>query len=128
MDVGVFRNGEHPAERIAADFSVNEFGNFDDVGAVFADPVVSGESAVEDALFHIAGHFLRADEHTFDFGIVNRGEIRTGVDRDLITGFGEHIGCRLFQTAFRKSEHQFVCHIVFSMVLISYRKRNISRF
>ena len=112
MEIGAFGNREDPAERVASDFAVHEFCNFQNIGTVFADPVVSGKTAIENAFLHIAGHFLSTDQHAFDFRVVNGGEIRAGIDFDLISGLGEHIGRRLFQTSFGKSEHQFICHII----------------
>ena len=71
VDSGVFRHGENPAERIAPDFAVNELRGFDHIGAVFLNPVETGQSAVKNSFLDITGHFLSADQHTFDIRIVD---------------------------------------------------------
>ena len=48
------------------------------LGFVLLDPVAAGEAGVEDAVFDVAGHFLGADEHALDFGVVDVRGSRSG--------------------------------------------------
>ena len=108
VNIGIFRHGKDPAQRIASDFSINEFRNFHNIRIVFTDPVISGQSAVENAFFDIAGHFLSTDQHAFDFRIIDRREIGPRTDLYFISGFGKHIRGCLFETPFRQAQHQFL--------------------
>ena len=116
LDVGIFRHGEDPAERVSADFPVNQFGGFHHIGPVFLDPVKAGETAVQDSFFDVLGHFLSADQHTFDFRVVNRGIIGPGADFDFVARLGEHGGRRCFEASFRNTEHEFIAHVLFSLI------------
>ncbi len=71
IDGGIFGNGKDPAHAAEAGLGIDQFGDFLHVRAGFDDPVISGEAAIEAAVFHVARHFLRAHEHAFDFGIVD---------------------------------------------------------
>ena len=80
---GGFGHGQHPAHFAEALLGVDEVGDGDDVGFVFLDPVAAGEAGVEDAVFDVARHFLGADEHALDFGIVDGGEIGAAAGGDV---------------------------------------------
>ena len=112
FDTRGFGDRQDPAQRIAADFAVNQFRSLIHVRTVFLDPVKSGQAAVQHAFFHVARHFLRTDQHAFDLRIVDRRIIGTRTDLNFIACFGEHRHGRFFQTAFRESQHQLChCHI-----------------
>jgi len=74
---------------------------------VFGDPVGAGEARVEDAVRHVARHFLRANQHALDVGIVDRGEVRSRADVDIEAGAREELDRRVLQRAFRDAEFQF---------------------
>ena len=100
VNVGVVGRGQHPTQGLAADFAVNEFGDFHDVGAIFDDPVMAGEAAVKQAFLDVAGHLLGADEHAFDFLVVDGRVVGAGLDVDFVAGAAEHIDGGFFQAAF----------------------------
>ena len=58
LDVRVFGDCDDPACGLRCGFAVGKFGDFDDVGFVFADPVDAGEANVEDAAFDVVRDFL----------------------------------------------------------------------
>jgi hypothetical protein len=102
-----FGDGEHPANFAEALLGVDEIGDGDDVGLVFLDPVAAGESGVEDAVFHVAGHFLRADEHAFDGGVVDGGEIGAAAGGDGEAGAAEEVDGGVLEAAFGDAELEF---------------------
>ena len=67
---------------------------------------IAGEAAVEAAVLDVARHFLRADEHAFDFGIVDGGVIAARADRDAPAGAGEKLDGRILQAALGNAEFQ----------------------
>ena len=62
LDVRVFGDGDDPARGLRCGFAVGKFGDFDDVGFVFQDPVNAGEANVEDAAFDVVRDFLGAQK------------------------------------------------------------------
>src|SRR5262249_42826341 len=74
------------------------------------DPVLSRQPRVEDAVRDIARHFLGADQHARDLGVVDSGEVGPGADVDVEAGTGEQLNRRVLQGAFRYP--QFQLHLV----------------
>jgi len=106
----VLRDGEHPADLLAALFGVDEAGDALHVEGALDDPVDAGESGVEDAFFHVAGHLLGADEHALDLGVVDGGEIGAAIGVDAPSGAFEEGDGGVLQAAFGDAEAEFVCH------------------
>ena len=104
VEGGGFGHRQHPAHFAEALLGVDQVGDGDDVGLVLLDPVAAGEAGVEDAVFDVARHFLRADEHALDFGIVDGGEIGAAAGGDLESGAAEQIDGGVFQAAFGNAE------------------------
>ncbi len=69
-----FGHGQHPAHFSEALLGVDQVGHRVNVGFALLNPVASGEAGVEHAVFDVARHFLRADQHAFDFRVVDRRE------------------------------------------------------
>ena len=103
---GGFGDGEDPADFAEALLGVDEVGDGDDVGLDFLDPVAAGEAGIEDAVFDVAGHFLGADEHAFDFGIVDGGEVGAAGGGDGEAGAAEEIDGGVFEAAFGDAEFE----------------------
>ncbi len=73
LEPGVFRRREHPAHFAEALLRIDQIGDRHEGGRrgeaalVFRDPVLTGEAAVEHAVRDVPRHFLRANQHAFDF-------------------------------------------------------------
>ena len=72
------RHRQHPAHFAEALLGVNQIGDGLDLRFVLLHPVAAGEAGVEHAVFDVARHLLRADQHALDFRIVDRRENRSG--------------------------------------------------
>ncbi len=107
-------DGQHPADFAEALLGVDEIGDGVDLGFVLFHPIAAGEAGVEHAVFDVAGHFLRADEHALDFGIVDAGEVGAAAGDDLESGAAEQIDGGVFETAFGNAEFEF--HVRLSSV------------
>ncbi len=68
---------------------------------------MAGQPGVEHAVLDVARHLLRADQHAFDLGIVDRGKIRAAAGRDVEAGAAEQVDGRVLQAAFGDAEFQF---------------------
>ena len=77
-----------------------------DLGFVLLHPVAAGEAGVENAVFDVARHFLRADQHALDFGIVDAGEVGAAAGGDLEAGAAEQIDGGVLQAAFGNAEFE----------------------
>ena len=99
-------DGQHPAHFAEALLGVDQVGDGDDVGLVLLDPIAAGEAGVENAVFDVARHFLGADEHALDFGIVDGGEIGAAAGGDLEAGAAEEIDGGVFEAAFGNAEFE----------------------
>ena len=73
---------------------------------VLFNPIAAGETGIEHAVFDVAGHFLRADEHALHFGIVHGREIRAAASGDVVSGAAEEIDGGRFQATFRDAQFQ----------------------
>ena len=100
-------HGQHPAHFAEALLGVDQVGDGDDVGLVLLDPIAAGEAGVENAVFDVARHLLRADQHALDFGIVDAGEVGAAAGGDLEAGAAEEIDGGVFQAAFGNAEFEF---------------------
>jgi hypothetical protein len=74
--------------------------------AVLGDPVEAGEAGVEHALADIARHFLRANQHALDLGVVDRGKYDACVDVDVESGAREQLNRRILERALGKTQLQ----------------------
>src|SRR6185437_10441948 len=100
----VFGDREHPAHFIAALLGVNEISHSLHFKAAFDHPVLSGQSTVQSAVFDVAGHLLRANQHALDFRVAGRGEIRARTGVDFQAGVREERECGLLQAAFGNAD------------------------
>jgi hypothetical protein len=87
----VFRHREHPANLAKGLLGVNQVGNFHHARFVFQNPIPAGQAGVEDPVFDVARHLLRADQHTLDFFIVDRGKIRARINADFVAGAAKEL-------------------------------------
>ncbi len=71
------------------------------------DPVASGQPCVEDAVGNITRHFLRANEHAIDFGIIDSRQIGARAGVNIETGAREKLDGRRFERAFWNAEFEF---------------------
>ena len=71
-------------------------------GFVLGDPVLSRQPRVEDAVRDVARHFLGADQHARDLGVVDGGEVGPGADVDVEAGAREQLNRRVLQRALRE--------------------------
>src|SRR4029450_2950216 len=62
-----------------------------------APPCLSGQSRVEAAVRDVARHFLGADQHARDFGVVDGGEVGPGADVHVEAGAREQLNRRILQ-------------------------------
>ena len=51
-----------------------------DFRAVFDDPIVAGDSAIQVAMFNITADFLGADEPDFEFIVIHVGHVGAAAD------------------------------------------------
>ena len=107
---GAFGDGEDPADATAALLGVDEAGDGFDVEAALDNPVDAGEASVENAVVDVAGHFLGADEHALDVGVVDVGEVGAAVGVDVPAGALEEGDGGVLQAAFRDAKAEFVGH------------------
>ncbi len=107
-DGGFIGDAEDPLGGAGGGLGVDEFEDFVDVGAVFLDPVMAGETDIDDAVFDVAGHFLGAEHDDFDGGVVDGGEVGAVIDGDFVAGFGEEIDGGILEGAFGDSESEDV--------------------
>ena len=101
-----FGHGQHPAHFAEALLGVDEIGDGLDVGFALFDPVAAGEPGVENAVLDVARHFLRADEHAFDFGIVDGGKVRAAAGGDVEAGAAEQVDGGVLEAAFGDAEFE----------------------
>jgi hypothetical protein len=73
---GVGRNRQHPAHGAHALLGVEQLADLVDLRVVFHDPVVPGQTGVQQAEFHVMAHFLGADEADRDVLVVDRRHVR----------------------------------------------------
>src|SRR5262249_37149898 len=71
---------------------------------VFGNPIEPRQSRIEHAFADVPRHLLRADQHAFDFRIVDRGEIRTRADIDVEPRAREQLHGRILQRALGDAE------------------------
>ena len=101
---------EHPADLAEALLRVDEIGDRHErrrrgeAALVLGDPVLAGEPAVEHAVGHVARHFLRANQHALDLGIVDRRKVRARADVDREPGAREELHGRVLQRSLRKTQ------------------------
>ena len=72
--------------------------------AVLLNPVAPRESGVQDAVLHVTGHLLGADQHALDFRIVDAGVVGAAVDVDVEARAAEKIDRGVLQAAFWDSQ------------------------
>ena len=99
-------HSEYPAHFAEALLGVDEVGDGDYVGFVLGNPIESGKSRVEDAVFDIARHFLGADEHALDFRIVDGGEVGAAAGGDVEAGAAEEVDGGVLEAAFGNAEFE----------------------
>ena len=100
LERGFFRDGEHPAHLAEGLLGVNQVSHFDDVGFVFQDPILAGQSGIQDAILDVARHFLRADQHALDFVIVDGGKIGARADIDFVARAAKKLQRGFLQASF----------------------------
>ena len=76
------------------------------VGSCFQDPVVSGDTGIEDAIFDVSSHFLGSDEHAFYFRIVDGWEIGAGGEFDVVSSAAEESCGGFLETSCRDTKFQ----------------------
>ena len=102
----ILGRGEHPPHLAETLLGVHEIANarerrlFRVADLVLGDPVLAGEAGVEDAVGDVARHFLGADQHAFDLGIVDRREIRSRIDAQDVARALEQLDGRVLQRSF----------------------------
>ena len=111
LEGGGFGDGEHPADFAEALFGVDQVGDGYDIGFDSPRPSRAGEAGVENAVFDVARHFLGADEHAFDFGIVDGGEVGARAGGDVEAGAAEEIDGGVFEAAFGDAEFELHCFV-----------------
>src|SRR5262249_31082952 len=107
------RRGKNPADFAEALFRVDEIGHALEharpavAELVLLNPVLAGETRIEDAVREVARHLLRADQHAVDFRIVDRREVRARADVDVEAGAGEQLHRRVLERPFGNPELEF---------------------
>ena len=101
---GVVGDGEHPAGGLVGNLGVDEVGNHHHVGLGFLHPILAGQAEIKHAVLNVEGDFLHAAEAGRDLGIVDVGEIVSGMLAHFPTGTVEEIDGRVFQRAFGQAE------------------------
>ena len=97
---------QHPAHFAAALLGVDEIGNGYNLQPAFHDPVQAGQARVQHAVFDVACHLLRPNQHALDIGIGRARGIRPAVGVDIQSGARKKLQRRLLQTAFRDADAQ----------------------
>jgi len=106
-EAGGFGDSQHPADFPEALLGIDEVGDGHDGSFVFLDPIAAGEPGIENPVVYIASHFLGANEHALDLGIVDAGEIGTAAGGDGETGAAEQVDGGVFQAAFGDAEFEY---------------------
>ena len=74
------------------------------VRAVFLDPVVAGDAAIQIAVFDVAADLLCPNQSNLQLVIVHVRDVGTGADGNVVSGLGHFFDGGLLETAFRQSE------------------------
>ena len=77
----------------------NELAHFMHVRAVFLNPVITGDAAVEITMIDVTADFLRADEADFHLGIVHVGNVGPVADGNVPARLGHLLNGCFLQTA-----------------------------
>jgi len=107
-DVAALVDREDPLVRAHSLLGIDEVRDLDHIGLALLDPVKAGEARVEDAVGDVAGHFLGAQEHGPDLGVVEVRRILALIDGDLEAGLLEDGDCGGLETALGKAEAKLV--------------------
>src|SRR5262249_44530929 len=100
----IFRHAQHPTRGTAGNFAEKKFANFVDFGAVFLDPIVARDAAIQVAMLDVAADFLRANQADFQLLVVDVGNVGTATDGNVKTGLGHLLDGGILQTAFRQTK------------------------
>ena len=100
----VGRDGKHPAHFTATLLGIDQIGDSFHFEPALKHPVAAGQTGIQKAMFDVARHLLRANEHALDLGIVDRWKVRAAVDIDVVTGAAEERDRGVLQTTFGNTE------------------------
>ena len=78
--------------------------DFVDFGAVFDDPIVAGQPAIQVAVLDVAADFLRPDQPDQQLLVIDIRRVRAAADLDMEAGLGHFGNGGLLQTAFGQSQ------------------------
>jgi len=71
--------------------AVDQLADLDHVRVVLLDPILAGETAIEEAMLDVAGHFLGADEAAVEGGVVEGRPVGAAALGDRKAGAGEEL-------------------------------------
>ncbi len=71
---------------------------------VLGDPILTGQAGIENAVADVTRHFLSANQHALDLGIVDRREVRSRAHVDVEAGTCEELNRRVLKRAFGNSQ------------------------
>ena len=69
------------------------------VGAVFLNPVMAGDAAIQIAVFDVSADFLRPNEPYLQLLIIHRRRIGAAAHRNIKARLGHLLDSRFLQTA-----------------------------
>jgi len=113
FDGRILRHCQDPAGRLARGFAELKLADFAHLRAVFFDPIVARDAAIQVAMFHVAADFLRANQADFHFVVIDIREVRSAAHRDVEARLGHLLDGGVLQTALRQAEPQnlFLLHL-----------------
>ncbi len=103
-DGGILRHGQDPAGGLAGGLAELELADFVHLGAVFHDPIVAGNAAVQVAVLDVAADLLRADEADHQLLVIDVGHVGTAADLDMKAGLGHFGDGRFLQAALGQTQ------------------------
>jgi hypothetical protein len=102
----VFRRSQHPAHARQPLLRINQFRQLLDIRFRLHYPIVSRDSSVQCACFHVARHFLRAHHQAFNLWIIYSWHVTARAQRDFPARVRKQIQCRFLQASFWDSQLQ----------------------
>ena len=102
------RDRQHPSDGIGRAAGIFQFADFHDVFfvAVFDDPVVAGETAIDDAVDDISADFLGAEQDRRNLVVINARKNAPLGDGNAIAGPAEKFDRGSLQAAAGQAEAQ----------------------
>jgi len=103
-DVRTLVHGQDPLVGPHVPLGVDQIGDLHNLRLALLDPVKARQAAVEDAVLHITGHLLGAQQHAPDLIVINVGMVLALIHIDLVPGVTEYLEGRFLQAPLRQPQ------------------------